>query len=43
MTGRTGRVVKRKVPPDKKPKESTIPINGHTEKDAVIEKLKGKS
>lgn len=42
MTGQTGRVVNRKEKPDKKPKESTIPTNDHTERDAVLDRLKEK-
>lgn len=34
------RVVNRKQKPDKKPKKSDIPTPDHTEKDAVLARLK---
>lgn len=40
MTGQTGRVVNRKQPHDKKPKDASIPQPDHTEKDAVLQRLK---
>lgn len=42
MTGRTGRGVKRTVPKGKKARDSTIPTQNKTERDAVLDKLKGK-
>lgn len=40
MTGLSGRIVKRTVPEDKKPKQADIPTPDTSEKDAVLERLK---
>lgn len=41
MTGQTGRVVNRKQKPDKKPKKSDIPTPDTSERDQILERLKG--